>query len=43
MFTGASAFSPVHELPILEAVEATAFYNSSFRLRHPTETYPVTS
>jgi acetoacetate decarboxylase len=43
MFTGASAFSPVHELPILGAVEATAFYNSSFRLRRPTETYPVTS
>ncbi len=43
MFTGASAFSPVHELPILGAVEATAFYNSAFRLRRPTETYPVTS
>ncbi len=42
MFTGASAFSPVHELPIVGAVEATAFYNSAFRLRRPTETYPVT-
>jgi acetoacetate decarboxylase len=41
MFTGASAFSPVHELPIVGAVEATAFYNSAFRLRRPTETYPV--
>ena len=41
VFTGASAFSPVHELPVLGAVEATAFYNSAFRLRRPTETYPV--
>ena len=40
MFTGGSAFSPVHELPIAGSVEATAFYNSAFRLRRPTETYP---
>jgi acetoacetate decarboxylase len=43
MFTGASAFSPVHELPIVGRVEATAFYNSAFRLLRPTETYPVTT
>lgn len=40
MFTGASAFSAVHQLPIAGAVEATAFYNSAFRLRRPIETYP---
>ncbi len=39
-FTGASAFSAVHQLPITGAVEAIAFYNSAFRLRRPTETYP---
>jgi acetoacetate decarboxylase len=39
-FTGASAFSAVHPLPITGAVEAIAFYNSAFRLRRPTETYP---
>lgn len=39
-FTGASTFSAVHELPIVGAVEAVAFYNSAFRLRRPTETYP---
>ncbi len=43
MFTGSSAFSKVHELPILSDVEAIAFYNSAFRLRRPTETYPVSS
>ncbi len=41
MFTGASAFTALHELPIVGAVEATAFYNSSFRLRRPTETFPL--
>jgi len=40
-FTGASAFSAVHGLPIVGAVEATAFYNAAFRLRRPTETYPL--
>src|SRR5258708_248999 len=40
IFTGASAFSAVHGLPIVGAVEATAFYNAAFRLRRPTETYP---
>jgi acetoacetate decarboxylase len=40
MFTGASAFSAVHQLPITGAIEAIAFYNSAFRLRRPTETYP---
>ena len=40
MFTGASAFSALHQLPIVGAVEAIAFYNSAFRLRRPTETYP---
>lgn len=41
MFTGASAFSPVYERPIPGPVEVTAFYSSTFRLRRPTETYPV--
>jgi len=41
IFTGASAFSAVHGLPIVGAVEATAFYNAAFRLRRPTETYPL--
>ena len=40
LFTGASEFSAVHQLPIVGSVEAIAFYNSSFRLRRPTETYP---
>ncbi len=40
MFTGASEFSALHRLPIVGGVEATAFYNSSFRLRRPTKTYP---
>lgn len=40
MFTGASEFSAVHRLPIVGAVKATAFYNSSFRLHRPTGTYP---
>ncbi len=40
MFTGASTFSAVHQLPILGDVEAIAFYNSAFRLIRPTETYP---
>jgi hypothetical protein len=40
MFTGASALSGVHHLPIVGAVEAAAFYNSAFRLRRPAETYP---
>jgi acetoacetate decarboxylase len=40
LFTGASGFSAVHQLPIVGDVEATAFYNSAFRLRRPTETYP---
>ena len=40
-FTGASAFSALHELPPVGAVEATAFYNAAFRLRRPTETYPL--
>lgn len=39
-FTGASAFSAVHELPIVGDVEAIAFYNSSFKLHRPTETHP---
>ncbi len=42
-FTGAYAFSAVHELPIVGAVKAVAFYSSAFRLRRPTETYPFTS
>src|SRR5258707_4417857 len=42
LFTGASEFSALHQLPILGSVEATAFYNSSFRLRRPAETYPFT-
>jgi len=41
MFTGASALSALHELPIVGAVEATAYYNAAFRLRRPTETYPL--
>lgn len=41
MFTGASAFTPLHQLPIVGAVEAVAFYNSGFRLRRPTQTYPL--
>ncbi len=40
-FTGASAFSALHELPTVGAVEATAFYNAAFRLRRPTVTYPL--
>ena len=43
IFTGASEFSAVHRLPIVGSVEATAFYNSSFRLRRPTETYPFSA
>jgi acetoacetate decarboxylase len=39
-FTGASMFSAVHELPIVSDVEAMAFYNSSFKLHRPTETFP---
>jgi acetoacetate decarboxylase len=39
-FTGGSEFSAVHRLPIVGRVEATAFYNASFRLRRPIETYP---
>lgn len=39
-FTGASAFSAVHELPIVGDVDALAFYNASFHLRRPTETFP---
>ncbi|RQR22988.1 acetoacetate decarboxylase family protein [Burkholderia sp. Bp9142] len=39
IFTGASTFSALHELPIVGGVEATAFYNSTFRLRRPTQTY----
>ncbi|HYO80291.1 MAG TPA: acetoacetate decarboxylase family protein [Bryobacteraceae bacterium] len=42
-FTGASALSPVHELPVVGAVEATAFYTAAFRLRRRSETYPLTS
>lgn len=41
LFTGASAFSALHELPIVGTVAATAFYNAAFRLRRPTETYPL--
>ncbi|MGU3285130.1 acetoacetate decarboxylase family protein [Methylobacterium mesophilicum] len=41
MFTGASSLTPLHELPVVGAVEATAFYNASFRLHRPTETYPL--
>jgi acetoacetate decarboxylase len=41
MFTGASTFSALHELPIVGTVEAIAFYNSAFHLRRPTETYPL--
>ncbi|MDG9757907.1 acetoacetate decarboxylase family protein [Pseudomonas chengduensis] len=41
MFTGASSFSPLHELPIVGAVEAIAFFNASARLRRPAETYPL--
>jgi acetoacetate decarboxylase len=40
MFTGASTFSAVHELPIIGDVEAVAFYNSAFNLQRPTETFP---
>ncbi len=40
-FTGTSAFSALHELPIVGAVEAVAYYNAAFRLRRPTETYPL--
>ncbi len=40
-FTGASMFSAVHELPIVGTVEAVAYYNAAFRLRRPTETYPL--
>jgi acetoacetate decarboxylase len=40
-FTGASAFSAVHELPIVGDVEAVAFYNSAFKLHRPTETFPI--
>ncbi len=40
MFTGASMLSAVHELPIVGPVKATAFYNSAFHLRRPTETFP---
>jgi acetoacetate decarboxylase len=38
-FTGASAFSAVHKLPIIGDVEAFAFYNSAFKLNRPTETF----
>jgi acetoacetate decarboxylase len=41
MFTGASTFSAVHELPIIGDVEAVAFYNSAFNLQRPTETFPL--
>ena len=40
-FTGASAFSTVHELPIIGDVEAVAFYKSAFNLQRPTETFPL--
>ena len=43
LFTGASEFSALHRLPIVGNVEATTFYNSSFRLRRPTETYPFSA
>jgi acetoacetate decarboxylase len=43
MFTGASTFSALHELPIVGTVTAVAFYDSSFRLRRPTETYPLSA
>ena len=33
--------SALHELPIVGAVEATAYYNAAFRLHRPTETYPL--
>jgi acetoacetate decarboxylase len=41
MFTGASAFSAVHELPIIRDVEAVAFHNAAFNLQRPTETFPL--
>jgi acetoacetate decarboxylase len=40
-FTGASELSPVHRLPVVGDVEATALRNASFRVVRPTETYPV--
>jgi acetoacetate decarboxylase len=39
--SGASAFSAVHELPIVSDVEAVAFYNSAFKLHRPIETFPL--
>lgn len=41
-FTGASAFSAVHKLPIIGGIEAFAYYNAAFHLRRPTKTYPFT-
>jgi len=43
MFTGASAFSALHQLPIVGTLEAVAFYNSAFRLLRPTQTYPLSA
>jgi len=43
MFTGASSFSALHQLPIIGTVDAVAFYNSAFRLRRPTETYSLSA
>jgi acetoacetate decarboxylase len=41
-FTGASELSPIHRLPILGKVQATALRSASFRLRRATETYLLT-
>src|SRR5258705_7980155 len=35
MFTGASAFSALHQLPIVGTLEAVAFYNSAVRFLRP--------
>jgi acetoacetate decarboxylase len=41
VLTGASELSPVHRLPIVGGVQATALRNASFRLVRPTQTYPI--
>jgi acetoacetate decarboxylase len=41
LLTGGSELSPVHWLPVVGNVEATALRNASFRVIRPTQTYPL--
>jgi hypothetical protein len=42
LLTGASELSPVHRLPIVGEVNATALRNATFVLHHATDTYSLT-